>query len=256
MYTKARAQKRIALLKCVSGKSFGADRLILLRMYKALIRPILEYAAVSPDRPGSRIIDSLECVQNTALRIATGALRTSPVRSLQVDTNVAPLSLRKQDLSLRFYLKVQGDNRHPCREVIEMESNQHVYEGLSVHYMRRIAGFPASHRLSTMCQELGLRIPRNTVNSRGLIYPWLLPDVNTMMLLDDKRHMTETDIQSAFQDVLTQYPGFRRFYTDGSKTDGSTGCAAFTVNNAFFSHKLVPYMSVFTAELVAIREAL
>ena len=254
-YTKARAQKRIALLKCVSGRSFGADRVILLRMYKAIIRPILEYAAVLLDGPGSRIIDSLECVQNTALRIATGALRTSPVRSLQVDTNVAPLSLRRQDLSLRYYLKVQGDNLHPCREVIDMESNQHVYEGLAVQYMRRVSGFPVSHRLSTMCRELGLRIPGNTVNSRGMISPWLLPDVTAMMLLDGKRHMTETDIQAAFQDVLAQYPGFRRFYTDGSKMDGSTGCA-FTVNNAFFSHKLEPYMSVFTAELVAIREAL
>ena len=106
-----------------------------------------------------------------------------------------------------------------------------------------------------MCRELGLRIPRKTVSLRELIYPWLLPDLNTMMLLDGKRHMTETDKQSAFQDVLAQYLWVRRFYTDGSKTDGSTGCA-FTVNNAFFSHKLEPYMSVFTAELVTIHEAL
>ena len=43
-YTKARAVKRIALLKCIAGKGYGADHLILLRLYKALIRPILEYA--------------------------------------------------------------------------------------------------------------------------------------------------------------------------------------------------------------------
>ena len=37
---------------------------------------ILDYAAVVLDGSGSRVVESLECVQNTALRIATGALCT------------------------------------------------------------------------------------------------------------------------------------------------------------------------------------
>ena len=79
-YTKAKALQRISLLKCVSGKTYSADRTVLLRMYKALIRPIIDYATIILDGPGSHIVESLESVQNTGLRIATGALRTSPVR--------------------------------------------------------------------------------------------------------------------------------------------------------------------------------
>ena len=110
-YTKARALKRIALLKCIAGKGFGADRVVLLRMYKALIRPILEYAAAIVDGPGNRLVESLECVQNTALRIATGALRTSPVRSMQIDTDICPLSLRRKELTLRYFLKIQAQQK-------------------------------------------------------------------------------------------------------------------------------------------------
>ena len=85
-YMKSRAQQRISVLKCVAGKSYGADRTVLLRMYKAIIRPILEYASFIIDGPGNKRIESLETIQNSCLRIASGAVRTSPVRSLQVDT--------------------------------------------------------------------------------------------------------------------------------------------------------------------------
>ena len=76
------------------------------------------------------------------------------------------------------------------------------------------------------------------------------------MLLDcDKRQVSECDIVLAFQAFTSRFPDFRRFFTDGSKLNGSTGCA-FTLNNAYFSHKLHPYISVFTSKLFAIREAL
>ena len=52
-YTKARAVKRIALMKCIAGKGYGADHVVLLRLYKALIRPILEYATTILDGPGN-----------------------------------------------------------------------------------------------------------------------------------------------------------------------------------------------------------
>ena len=54
VYTKAKALQRISLLKCISGKTYGADRTVLLRMYKALIRPILDYATIILDGPGTR----------------------------------------------------------------------------------------------------------------------------------------------------------------------------------------------------------
>ena len=254
-YTKAKAMKRVAILKSVSGKDFGADRVVLLRLYKSLIRPILDYAAVILDGPGSRLIDSLECIQNTALRVATGALRTSPVKSLQVETNVAPLSVRRKELTLRYFLKVNDDRLHPCRQVMDVEANRHVFRGLSQQYMRRISGFPISHRLFIMCRELDFQLHITEPSPRGSVSPWMLPEVSVYMLVENKRNVTDVDIQEKFTDMVARFPGFRRFYTDGSKLNGSTGCA-FTVNNAFFSHKLDPCLSVFTAELVAIREAL
>ena len=121
-YIKGRAQKRILILKSVAGKTYGADRTVLLRMYKSLIRAILEYSSFILDVPGNRRVASLESIQSAGLRIASGALRTSPVRALQVDTKVPPLIVRRKELLLRYFLKVQGDERHPCRHIMELEA--------------------------------------------------------------------------------------------------------------------------------------
>ena len=254
-YTRARALQRMALLKCVSGKDFGADRTVLIRMYKSLIRPILDYAAVILDGSGSRVVQSLECVQNTALRIATGALRTCPVQSLHTETHIVPLSIRRKELTLRYLMKVKGDIRHPCRNIVAIDDNRHVTRGLSEKYLKRVSGFPLHHRLLGICRDMRFQIPPDTLSPRGLTPPWLLPDVSWHMLLRDKRNVSEMDVREAFQEHIAKYPDFRRFYTDGSKMDGSTGCA-YTVNNAFFAHRLDSRLSVYTAELVAIREAL
>ena len=221
-YTKAKALKRIALLKCVSGKTYRADKTVLIRMYKALIRPILDYAAVILDGPGNRSVDSLEYIQNTGLRIATGALRTSPVRSLQVDTHGFPLNTRRKELPLRYFLKVRGDRRHPCYKVVDSDTKYaHVYADLSERYMRRISGFPIAYRLNTKARELRLNLPAQIDRPKGTIPPWLIPDVITHMLFNaEKRQMSEIDIRVAFQEMISQYPGFRFFFTDGSKQNG------------------------------------
>lgn len=255
-YVKSRAQKRISILKSISGKSYGADRTVLLRTYKSLIRPILEYSSFILDGPGNRHVQSLEVIQNTSLRIASGALRTSPIRALQVDTNTVPLSLRRRELLVRYYLKVKSDRQHPCHHAIDPLSYEEVYRGLSERYLKRISGFHISYRLKDIFQEMQFDPPEQMVCERQTVAPWLLDNVKTIMLLTQgKRHMTDLEIQAEFHELTDRYHGYRLLFTDGSKQDMSAACA-FTVNNAFFAYKLQDGVSVYTAELVAIREAL
>ena len=257
-YLKSRVHQRMSVLKCVAGKSYSADRTILLRMYKAMIRPIIEYASFILDGPGNRRVESLEAVQNAALRVVTGALRTSPVRALQVDTDTMPLSLRRTELLLRYYLKVLGDQEHPCHFLSELAATAEMYRDLSVRYLRRISGLSVSYRIMCALDELNYDPPDSADVScpQRRIPPWTLSEMSTQVLdTDVKKHRTLIDIQTCFQELLSQYTGYRILYTDGSKRDRSVACA-FTINNAFFQHKLREGLSVYTAELVAIHEAL
>ena len=47
------------------------------------------------------------------LRICTGAYRTSPVASIYVDSGIPPLSLRREELSLRFIAKSLTSKSNP-----------------------------------------------------------------------------------------------------------------------------------------------
>ena len=120
-------------------------------------------------------------------------------------------------------------------------------------YLRRISGLPLPYRLKQIFSEIVYDPPEANITERGgLIAPWELHGVKTHMLMtQDKRLMTEADIQTEFHELTDKYPYHRLLFTDGSKQNTSVACA-FTVNNAFFSHKLRDGLSIYTAELVAV----
>ena len=97
---KARASKRVSVLKCVAASGKGVDRKILLSIYKSLVRPILEYCCQIFDGSNNRLVMRIETIQNQCLRIVSGAFRTSPVTALRVECNIPPLWLRRWDLSI------------------------------------------------------------------------------------------------------------------------------------------------------------
>ena len=156
-YIKARALKRLPILRCLAGKGMGADRTVLLTIYKSLVRPILEYACQVIDGPANKAVESLECVQNACIRVATGAFRTSPVIPLLVEADVPPLHVRRWELTLRYGMKIIGMDSHPCRLLIDgTYALPHVEWG----YMKRISGFPIHERLEHISQNLNFNYHR------------------------------------------------------------------------------------------------
>ena len=102
---KKRCSRRINVLKCIAGREWGADRRTLLRLYTSLIRPILEYNAFLFSDISQTLSLKLESIQNTSLRIITGAFKTTPIINLNVETNIPPLQCEGNPSSSDFMLK-------------------------------------------------------------------------------------------------------------------------------------------------------
>ena len=98
-----RCTRRINIIKSLAGRDWGADRSTLLNLYTSLIRPILDYNGFLFDDISSPKIKTLQTVQNAALRIVTGALRTSNAHNLHIDTNIPLLCHRRKYQLMRFY---------------------------------------------------------------------------------------------------------------------------------------------------------
>ncbi|GFU90487.1 RNase H domain-containing protein [Trichonephila clavipes] len=63
-----------------------------------------------------------------ALRICSGAFRTSPVQSLYVYCHQLPLDLRRRKLSLAFYFKILSVPSHPLQNVYMSTSMKRLYD--------------------------------------------------------------------------------------------------------------------------------
>src|SRR5207244_5025742 len=89
--TKAKADKSINILKTLTTTKWGKQENILAT-YKALTRPIIEYASTiwSPIVKPTNIA-KLQTTQNTALRIATGCTADTNTNHIHQETKILPL---------------------------------------------------------------------------------------------------------------------------------------------------------------------
>ena len=252
-HLRMRALQRLPLLKCIAGRQYGADRTILLRLYKSLIRPILEYGCQILDGPANKAVESLECVQNSCIRIATGAYCTSPILPLQVEANVQPLRLRRWELLLRYAMRVAGINGHPCSPLID---GSLALPDTDRNYLRRISGFPLFERVRSISALLDFDVPMD-VHIKTSAYPnWMRHKCDARRLLEQRKDLVQQgDVLEAFSDFKQEHLGFHYVYTDGSKTDTGVGCA-FVHGTLSHKTKLKREYSIFTAETIAILQAI
>ena len=75
-------------MRASSAKHWGGDRKTLLLIYKAYIRSKIYYGSVAYGSLSDTHISKLEVIRNTALRIITGALKSTPITALRSETSI------------------------------------------------------------------------------------------------------------------------------------------------------------------------
>ena len=150
-------------MKALSGSTRGFTTETLVATYKAIVRPILNYAAsIWFTQVSSSHLGKLEVIQNKALRIATGFHQKPEVSHLRAETGVLHLRVHLELCSQQFYasalqpLAAQSSNRHlPSRP-------------------QPLQGYPpeASYHRILRC----LRVRNDVLNSPSLIFGGVLEE--------------------------------------------------------------------------------
>ena len=104
-------------MRAVSGTDWGATCRSLLTIYRALIRPILDYGSQAFDSASSSQLNQLDRIQNAALRICCGAMKCTSTSALQVECNEMPLKLRRLQQQIELAIKVKSSQSHPANPV-------------------------------------------------------------------------------------------------------------------------------------------
>lgn len=105
---KKKLHERNNLLKSLASTSWGVDKETVCTTYKALGQSLLNYAAPiwSPSMSASNMAELQTC-QNTALRVATGCIKMTPVDHLHAETKILPVGPHCDMLSKQFLVKTQ-----------------------------------------------------------------------------------------------------------------------------------------------------
>ncbi|GFT69900.1 putative RNA-directed DNA polymerase from transposon X-element [Trichonephila clavipes] len=102
LYLRKKCERSLNILKVLSNTLWGADRVSLLRVYQALILSRLDNGCAVYGSARTSVLKRLDTIHHSALRICSGAFRTSPVTSLYVVCHQPPLEVRRRQLTLQL----------------------------------------------------------------------------------------------------------------------------------------------------------
>ena len=116
-YLKAKCLNALNLLKVLSHTNWGADRTVLLQLYRSLIRSKLDYGSIVYGSARKSYLMMLDTVHHQGLHLALGAFRTSPVESLYVEAEEPSLYLRREKLALQYAIRLAANPSNPTFKV-------------------------------------------------------------------------------------------------------------------------------------------
>lgn len=234
---------RLNLLKKLAHTSYGADRSSLMTIYHSLIRSKIDYGVAAYGSASIRDLQKLNTVHHTAIRLATGAYRTSPIDSLLAESSEWPLDLRMWYLTVTSFLH-EKSTADMCG-----------YPNPDLHTGIPHANKLLSHRANSLFRTLDILCPPLVHRPLPAVAPWVSYTVHVDASITDlSKTAPSIALLSAYHEMVAKYTEFSIIFTDGSKSTSGVGCSV-VFNDDIIRFSLPQFFSVLSAELYAIKLA-
>ena len=138
-----KCQHRLNVLRALTHTTYGHSKESITTLYKQYIRPILTYAHIAwmPDTAQTHL-QKLQVIQNTALRIATGCVRSTPITHLHEETQVLPLKDHMNMRGTQIYTSTL-DPSHPLHQTLQVrDTPRQKHNTPASHYTALHAALP------------------------------------------------------------------------------------------------------------------
>ena len=251
-YITGKARRALNTLKTLANRSFGADAVILRRLYLAIVRPIMEYGAPLIMSMSKTNYNKLQLIQNEAMRVILGAHRSTPIKYLEVETDLIDIETRFHQLTAQYYARTSTRKNHPMEQLMQ--------EAVPDIEGRKNTHGNIANRVSEITRKYNLPAakidPTDDLENPG----WTINKVRICGQMMAKQKEENAAVTKAyFVEHLETHKG-EQIYTDGSMMDERIGAAFTHIRNNEQIHiekyKITGSGSVFTAETVAILKAL
>jgi len=159
---EGKARRKISIMRKLAGTTWGANETILKRVYEGAVRPHLEYGSPAWSTASKTHLQALDTVQDQALRVITGAMRSTPIKTMEETVGIQPLSDRRDAKIMVQAEKYRCLPNHPMK---------HKLGGLTKNRLKRSSFVHESKRLNRVYKE---PMPSKTLplNNSDIPQPW------------------------------------------------------------------------------------
>ena len=218
-YLKAKCLKALNLLKVLSHTNWGADRTVLLQLYRSLIRSKLDYGSIVYGSARKSYLMMLDTVHHQGLRLALGAFRTSPVESLYVEAEEPSLYLRREKLALQYALRLAANPSNPTfKETFPPHISQDLID-LYDSKPNAIRSFGL--RIAPLLTSANIDKEQIETHSVSEIPSWCIrkPIIDLSLHSEKKSESNPHLLKQNFHELQSYYSDHEHIYTDGSKDE-------------------------------------
>jgi ribonuclease HI len=115
-----KATRRLQLIKRLSSTTWGADKDTLRNLYLGYVRSTLEHSNAMLVTCSKTTTSRLDKIQNGALRLISGALKTTPTAACEIHCNVEPLEIGRDKAAMTLYERQKRmEKDHPNRKLVD-----------------------------------------------------------------------------------------------------------------------------------------
>lgn len=248
---QSKAEKSLNMLKVSTRRDWGADFSIAMTFYKAYTRSLIDFGCMFYGSATNTRLQKLDRLQFKAMRLVTGAYRSTPTNALLVECNELPLSTRRTLLSQKFIIKCQS----LANEYLLEKINKLAIANLTCNYWIHknspplAVAFTETADLHADCYKTKNLPFFNTEYDISIIkLNIVFPQYSEIPSLNNKITCQ----------VINRFPRSCEIYTDGSKTrENKVGCAYWIPSISYCKKfKCDENVSIFSAEATAIEKAL
>lgn len=245
-----KTKSKINLLRSVTGQKWGANKTTLLRIYRTIIRPKLEYAFELFYTASKSTLKQIDTLHNTCLRICCGAMKSTATDVLQNECGELPTDLRRKSAILKYAAKISASKTNPAAELLQ--------DSWQNHYGKYKPGTDPFY--TQTCQYLRKIVNKQQMCTVSTDPPWTRSEIKTDTELHEIINKQDIPLRQQKEALahIEKYANHFQIYTDGSKDSSGNTAAAF-----FIPHQQVKTgvrvsndSSILTAELTAIKLAL
>lgn len=245
------------LLRSLAGSWWGSHPSSMLQIYKSVIRPKVEFGCFLFGSAALCHQRKLNVLQSSCLRSAIGALKSTPIHSLNIETCCPPLHIRFRWLTGKFLLKCSHFSSSPIIDLFMSVNN-------NWRFVRRFLPL-----LSSLIQCYApiynhvLKVDKlplyDTPYDALTFLPSITVDPNFLGYTPSELHLMPPCFTNNLfnQYINDHYSSSILVFTDGSVSSSSAGYSYFfPLLQIQSSVRISPYVSSFTAESCAILDAL